>query len=73
MKIQQYFQCQMTRINTRDWDEVEGIIKRVIKSSRAAPDFQPEVGGPGGMASNTGGYAAVESKYSAQAQGDAWQ
>ena len=67
MLIQQYLKCEMTRINTRDWDEVEGIIKRVSKSSRAAPEFRPEMGG---ATARTGGYAAVESKY--QTQGNAW-
>ncbi|MCJ1376237.1 RNA helicase required for poly(A+) mRNA export [Loxospora ochrophaea] len=41
MQIQEYFGIEMTRVDTADWDMVEETVKRVIKSSRAAPDYQP--------------------------------
>ncbi|KAI9678040.1 MAG: RNA helicase required for poly(A+) mRNA export [Caeruleum heppii] len=39
-EIQQYFDVQMTRVDTGDWDEVEATIKRVIKSSRAGENMR---------------------------------
>ena len=41
MAIQNYFKIEMTRVDTSDWDLVEETVKRVIKSSRAAPDYKP--------------------------------
>ena len=41
MQIQNYFQIEMTRIDTTDWDLVEETVKKVIKSSRADPNFKP--------------------------------
>ncbi|MCJ1255212.1 RNA helicase required for poly(A+) mRNA export [Lignoscripta atroalba] len=43
MAIQNYFRIEMTRVDTSDWDSVEDTVKRVIKSSRAAPDYKPTV------------------------------
>lgn len=37
--IQQHFSCQIERIDTSDWDEVEEIIKKTIKNSRAQAKF----------------------------------
>ncbi|KAI9842924.1 MAG: RNA helicase required for poly(A+) mRNA export [Sclerophora amabilis] len=33
--IQKFFKVDMFRVDTNDWDEVEKVVKRVIKSSRA--------------------------------------
>jgi ATP-dependent RNA helicase DDX19/DBP5 len=38
-KIQEHFQCIIDRIDTSDWDEVEEMIKKTIKSTRAQADF----------------------------------
>jgi ATP-dependent RNA helicase DDX19/DBP5 len=37
--IQNYFQTDITRIDTRDWDEVEGMVKTIIRSSRSGSNF----------------------------------
>ncbi|KAI9651754.1 MAG: RNA helicase required for poly(A+) mRNA export [Trizodia sp. TS-e1964] len=37
--IQKYFDVQMIRVNTHDWDEVEEVVKHVIKSSRAGSNM----------------------------------
>ena len=37
--IEQYFNIRMTPLPTEDWDEIETIIKKVIKSSRAGKNF----------------------------------
>ncbi|KAI9804525.1 MAG: RNA helicase required for poly(A+) mRNA export [Sarcosagium campestre] len=39
-EIQKYFQVDMTRIDTSDWDEVEAIVKKVLKSSRAGTNMR---------------------------------
>jgi ATP-dependent RNA helicase DDX19/DBP5 len=39
-EIQKYFNVQMTRVDTNDWDEVEETIKKVIKSSRSGQNFK---------------------------------
>jgi ATP-dependent RNA helicase DDX19/DBP5 len=39
-KIQEHFGCNIERIDTNDWDEVEEIIKKTIKSSRAQSSFK---------------------------------
>ncbi|KAJ5425764.1 hypothetical protein N7465_000834 [Penicillium sp. CMV-2018d] len=38
-KIQEHFQCVIDRIDTSDWDEVEDMIKKTIKNTRAQADF----------------------------------
>lgn len=38
-QIQEHFSCHIERIDTTDWDEVERIIKRTIKNSRAQAQF----------------------------------
>lgn len=38
-KIQQHFNCQIDRVDTTDWDEVEDIIKKTIKNTRAQANF----------------------------------
>lgn len=38
-KIQQHFSCTIDRVDTNDWDEVEDMIKRTIKNSRAQANF----------------------------------
>ncbi|KAJ5555314.1 hypothetical protein N7535_007753 [Penicillium sp. DV-2018c] len=38
-KIQEHFQCTIDRIDTSDWDEVEEMIKKTIKNTRAQADF----------------------------------
>lgn len=38
-QIQAYFNCEIQRVDTKDWDEVEDIIKKTIKNSRANPKF----------------------------------
>lgn len=40
-EIQEYFGVEMTSLPSHDWDNVEDIIKKVIKSSRASKDFRP--------------------------------
>ena len=40
-QIQDYFDVNMTALPFNDWDKVEEIIKKVIKSSRASKDFRP--------------------------------
>lgn len=39
-QIQDYFKCEMTRVDTSDWDQVEETVKRVIKSSRAGTNLR---------------------------------
>lgn len=39
-QIQRYFNTNIQRIDTKDWDEVEEIIKKTIKSSRAQLGFR---------------------------------
>lgn len=39
-QIQEYFAVQMTSLPHDDWDKVEEIIKKVIKSSRAGTNFK---------------------------------
>ncbi|KAL4782170.1 P-loop containing nucleoside triphosphate hydrolase protein [Aspergillus varians] len=38
-QIQKYFNTDIQRINTQDWDEVEDIIKKTIKNTRAQSNF----------------------------------
>jgi ATP-dependent RNA helicase DDX19/DBP5 len=38
-QIQKYFNTDIQRIDTKDWDEVEDIIKKTIKSSRSQATF----------------------------------
>jgi ATP-dependent RNA helicase DDX19/DBP5 len=39
-KIMEYFGVAATKVPTDDWDAVEEIIKKVIKSSRAGTNMQ---------------------------------
>ena len=39
-QIQEYFAVDMTALPHDDWDKVEDIIKKVIKSSRAGTNFK---------------------------------
>ena len=47
--ISDYFDIQMTELPFNDWDSVEEVIKKVIKSSRAGKDFRPVPNGGGDM------------------------
>ena len=38
-EISQYFQINMTGLNTNDWDGIEKTVKKIIKSSRADADY----------------------------------
>lgn len=38
--IEEYFNIEMVRLDTQDWDAVEETVKRVIKSSRAGSNMQ---------------------------------
>lgn len=40
MEIQRYFNCEITRLDTKDWDELEEQITKIIKSSRAGTNLQ---------------------------------
>ena len=42
MEISKYFDIQMMRIDTSDWDSVEEVIKKVLKSPAAQATFEPE-------------------------------
>ncbi|KAL2004562.1 hypothetical protein VTN00DRAFT_3447 [Thermoascus crustaceus] len=42
MQIQNFFNTNITRIDTRDWDEVEDIIKKTIKNPRSQANFTKE-------------------------------
>lgn len=46
-QISDYFAVEMTALPYNDWDTVEEVIKKVIKSSRAGKDFRaaPNSGG----------------------------
>lgn len=35
-EIQEYFQTEITRVDTNDWDDVEKTVKKVIKPAAAA-------------------------------------
>lgn len=39
MEIQEYFATEIVRIDTRDWDEVERIIKQTVKHPRSKASF----------------------------------
>jgi ATP-dependent RNA helicase DDX19/DBP5 len=39
-KIQQYFGVEVQQVDTRDWDNVEEIVSKVIKSSRSGVNLQ---------------------------------
>jgi ATP-dependent RNA helicase DDX19/DBP5 len=41
MEIASYFNIEMVKVETDDWDHVEDVIKKVVKSSAAAPDYKP--------------------------------
>ncbi|KAI5300842.1 RNA helicase required for poly(A+) mRNA export [Ascosphaera pollenicola] len=38
--IANYFQCEIQRVDSKDWDEVEKVVKKVIKSSRAGVNLK---------------------------------
>lgn len=38
-EIQEFFNTTIQRIDTRDWDEVEDIIKKTIRNPRSAANF----------------------------------
>jgi ATP-dependent RNA helicase DDX19/DBP5 len=40
MVIQKYFGAEMTKVATDDWDELEDIVTKIIKSSRSGSNFQ---------------------------------
>lgn len=37
--ISEYFKVEMTGLNTNDWDEIETVVKKIIKSSRADANY----------------------------------
>lgn len=39
MEIKKYFQTEMTKVSTDDWDELEETVTKIIKSSRAGTNF----------------------------------
>lgn len=39
MQISKYFNCDIQRLNTSDWDEVEETIKKTIKSARSQANY----------------------------------
>lgn len=40
MDIQKYFNAEITRVETDDWDELEEQVTKIIKSSRAGTNLQ---------------------------------
>ncbi|KAI5290956.1 RNA helicase required for poly(A+) mRNA export [Ascosphaera aggregata] len=38
--IANYFQCEIQRVDSHDWDDVEKVVKQVIKSSRAGVNLK---------------------------------
>ena len=40
-EIGKYFNVQMLRVETQDWDAVEEVIKKVLKSPAADPEYTP--------------------------------
>jgi ATP-dependent RNA helicase DDX19/DBP5 len=40
MDIQKYFGADMTKVSTEDWDELEEVVSRIIKSSRSGANFK---------------------------------
>lgn len=40
--IQNFFQTEIQRVDTRDWDEVEEVVQSIIKSSRSGTNFKME-------------------------------
>lgn len=40
MDIQKYFKCEIQRLDTSDWDELEEQVTKIIKSSRAGTNLQ---------------------------------
>jgi ATP-dependent RNA helicase DDX19/DBP5 len=43
MSIASYFGIEMTRVDTADWDAVEELVKKIIKSSRAGDNFKMDM------------------------------
>lgn len=52
-EISDYFNVQMEPLPYDDWDQVEEIIKKVVKSSRAGSNFQATNAIANGPASGT--------------------
>lgn len=42
MDISAYFNIKMLKVETNDWDMVEEVIKKVIKSPAADPNYKPQ-------------------------------
>ena len=40
MKIQKFFNAEITKVATNDWDELEDTVTKIIKSSRSGSNFQ---------------------------------
>lgn len=40
MQISEYFQAEITRLDTNDWDELEEQITKIVKSSRAGKNLE---------------------------------
>jgi ATP-dependent RNA helicase DDX19/DBP5 len=38
-KIQEHFGCNIDRVDTDDWDEVEKVIKKTIKNPRSQANY----------------------------------
>ena len=45
MDIQSFFGIDMLTMGVDDWDKVEDTIKKIIKSSRADPNYRPQGAG----------------------------
>ena len=41
-EIGAYFDVAMVRVDTNDWDEVESVLTKILKSPAAAAGFKPE-------------------------------
>ena len=44
-EISEYFAVEMTSLPYDDWDSIEEIVKKVVKSSRAGANFTKAPGG----------------------------
>lgn len=44
MDISSYFQSEITRLDTSDWDDLEEQVTKIIKSSRAGSNFKGNTG-----------------------------
>ena len=41
-EICKYLDVQLMRLNHNDWDEVESVLKKVLKNPAANPNYKPE-------------------------------